>query len=183
MDKIKISRVSDRVFQLKGFSGGPFSECLSCPCGEDEKGDACCHLGVYVDKESYDLIIKNRELIEKSIKIPLKDCFEREWSPDNEFLGGKSIGGIIRQEDSFCVFHSLNGRGCELIKLVIENKLPQRTIPSACRIYPVTWDNGELYVANPLQKSCYCSGKKNNKQKSIFETQKKEIEDIFEINA
>jgi len=51
-------------------------------------------------------------------------------------------------------------------------------IPSACRLYPLTWDRGKLFIEN-IKKNCVCIHKDNKIKKSVYKTQKKEIDDIF----
>jgi len=67
MDKIPIKKVSKKVHQQKGFPSGPFNKCLTCGCGKNAKGGACCDAGVYVDKEAYNFIIKHKKYFEKKI--------------------------------------------------------------------------------------------------------------------
>ncbi|MGK5095250.1 hypothetical protein WDW89_24970 [Deltaproteobacteria bacterium TL4] len=181
MKKIKISEIAPDVLKLQGFSSGSFGGCLSRACGSDQQGGACCHLGVNTDKESYDLILKHRKLVEEAIELKFEDCFNSEWNGDPEFLGRGSIGTRVRKKDNYCVFHSAKGKGCELVSLVIKNKLPRRMIPSACRLYPITWDKGRLFLSSPIFENCDCLRSDNPSKKTIFDTQKKAIDNIFEI--
>jgi hypothetical protein len=67
-----------------------------------------------------------------------------------------------------------------LYKLVNEKGLPRRLIPTICRLYPLTWGNQELFIAEDLYSKCNCTHK-NCSSKNILETQKEEVEDIFDI--
>jgi hypothetical protein len=176
MDKIKIKKILKKVYEQKGFGDGPFSACLTCKCGSGGKGADCCQYGVYADKESYDLIIKHRNLLEPKIGLKIEECFDDEWTDDTEFLGGKAIG--TKTKNGTCIFNTRPGSGSEIIKTVMRNKLPKRMIPSGCRLYPITWDKGKIFLEK-IRKNCVCVSKKNKTKKSIFETQKKELKDIF----
>ncbi|MFH1772886.1 MAG: hypothetical protein ABH818_00810 [Patescibacteria group bacterium] len=176
MDKIPIKKIFKNVYQQKGFPSGPFDVCLICRCGETKKGGACCEKGVYVDKESYDLIIKHKKKLEEKIGIKIKECFDEQWSEDTEYLGKKGIGTKVK--NGTCVFRVHPKQGCEIVSFVLKNNLPKRMIPSACRLYPITWDNGELFLEK-IKKNCVCINKNNKTKRLIYESQKEEIDDIF----
>lgn len=176
MDKIPIRKVSKKIYKLKGFPSGPFSNCLNCKCGKDKKGGACCKHGVFVDKESYDLIIKHKKHFEKVLRIKIEKCFSKSFIKESDYLGKKAIG--TKQRNHKCAFISNNGKGCEIVKYVYKNNLSHRMIPSPCRIYPLTWDNGKLYVGD-IKEGCVCIDKNNKTKKSIYQTHKKEIKNIF----
>ena len=173
MDKINISKISKKVFFKKGFD--------SVGCHTSSCDDSCCNGSAAVDKEAYDLIIQHRELIEKELGVKLEECFYGEWSGDKEFLGGNSIG-TNQDDDYFCMFRLPNRKGCVLYKLVMEGRIKRRIIPSICRLYPLTWDDGELCFEDGIEPECRCLHKANGSSKSIFETQIKEIKDIFRIS-
>lgn len=174
--RIPIKKVLKEVYKQKGFPTGPFLSCLTCKCGQNAKGGACCRYGVYVDKESYDQIIKHKTYFEKKIGIKIENFFDKRWGKDPEYLGGKPIGTRVIHKT--CSFRSPSGQGCEIVNLVFKKNLPRRMIPSACRIYPITWDKGEMFLEK-IKKNCVCIDKNNKTKKSIYKTQKKEIEDIF----
>ena len=172
MNKIPISKISQKVFSQKGFGS---KGCYGCSCK-----DECCRFGADVDKEAYDLILKYRADIEKIIKIKIENCFENEWSGDKELLGKNSIRTKIGK-NNFCVFHLSNKKGCALFELSKNKKLPKRIIPSICRLYPLNWNNGEIVLDDDIELHCNCLNIMNKTQKSIFENQKEHIEDIFKI--
>jgi len=188
MEKIKINKISAKAKKQKGFSEGPFAGCLNCPCGPDRTGGACCKYGCDVDKESFDLIYKNRDLIEPVIERKFEDCFDNEWMKGN-YLGGSGVGSLVREEDGFCIFHKKGAKGCWLVDLVIRKGLPRRLIPTICRIYPLTWtDEGELILVDDggedeIEPGCDCNSVENKTDKNILETQKEELEDIFDIEV
>jgi hypothetical protein len=174
MNKIKISTISRDVFYQKGFDD---RGCYGCACQ-----DTCCTHGCDVDRESYHLIFEYRELIEELVGVKLEDCFEENWSGDKEYLGGNSIRSK-RGQSNFCIFNVHAGKGCILYHLVSEVKVPRRIIPSICRLYPLTWDNGGIGLEKDCEPTCNCLEKENHSQSNIFETQKHEIKDIFEIRG
>ena len=176
MDKIPIRKVLKAVYRQKGFPLGPFNACLTCNCGKTESGGACCKKGVYVDRESYDLIITHKKYLEQKIGIKIEKCFDEEWSKDTEYLGKKGIG--TRVINGTCAFRARSGQGCEIVSIVLKNNLPKRMIPSACRLYPITWNKGRLFLEK-IKKNCICIDKDNKTKKSIYESQKNEIDDIF----
>lgn len=186
-DKIKIHKVEKEVLTHKGFSEGPMAGCLNCPCGKDKQGGACCRYGCDVDKEAYELIYQNRILIEKELGINLDKVFEKKWSGDKEFLGGNSIRVKKNLKTGYCSFHYKGKKGCGLIGLAMKHKIDWRMIPTICKLYPLTWADGVLKMYGPDEndmdfKSCDCNRKDNRTTKSIWETQKKFIDDIFEID-
>ncbi len=177
-DKIKISKISKQSFIQKGFDE---RGCFGCKCN-----DSCCKYGSDFDKESYDLVISNKNLIEPLINKKIEDCFEKKWSNDNEFLGNNSTSSI-KGNHGFCVFHNTEGKGCILYNLVNVKKINKRIIPSICRLFPLNWHKGELIVYNEQKKEvipndCNCVDLQNTTSKNILETQKKEINDIFDID-
>lgn len=176
MDKIPITKVSEKVHQQKGFPSGPFNTCLTCKCGDNNQGGACCEKGVYVDYESYELILKHRDYLEKKVGIEIEKCFDADWYDETHFLGKKGIGTVTK--DGTCVFRVRSGQGCEIVSYVLANDLPRRMIPSACRLYPITWSRGKLFLEK-AKKNCVCIDKNNLESSSVFQTQKEEIDDIF----
>jgi hypothetical protein len=179
MNKIKINKIDKEVYKQPGFPTGPFDSCLHCHCGVNGLGGTCCWEGADIDKEAYDLIIENKDELEKRIGQKISECFEKEWLEDTDFLGGKGIA--TKTKNNTCIFRVSPKRGCEIIKLVVEKKLPRRMIPSTCRIYPLTWDEGRLFVRE-IEPGCVCLNLDNKIKKSIFESQKSEIDDIFSFN-
>ncbi|MFH1275681.1 MAG: hypothetical protein ABIH82_01065 [Candidatus Woesearchaeota archaeon] len=178
VNKIKISKISEECFQQKGFDE---KGCFNCSCN-----DSCCRYGADFDKESYDLVLSNKNLIEPLIKMKIENCFEKEFSDDKEFLGNNSIRSLTGK-NSFCVFHNSAGKGCVLYNLVNQNKINKRIVPSICRLFPLSWGDGQLYVSTDEEscfpKDCNCLHIKNVTSKSIFETQKNEMDDIFNIEV
>ncbi|MBW3020992.1 hypothetical protein KY334_06885 [Candidatus Woesearchaeota archaeon] len=180
--KIKLTKVSQKCFTQKGFDE---RGCYGCDCK-----DSCCKYGADFDKEAYDLVIKNKNLIEPLVGLPIEKCFETKFSGDKEFLGGNSIRSI--KGKNYCIFHNKEGKGCILYGLVLSKKLNRRAIPSICKLFPLTWENKKLIYYEELKNEegfplckvpsdCNCLDPENKTKKSLFQTQKQDIDDIFEI--
>jgi hypothetical protein len=172
-------KISDQCFTQKGFNE---AGCYGCDCN-----DSCCKFGADFDKESYDLVIANNEEIEKLVNRKIEDCFEKEWSNDSEFLGNNSIRSV-KGDHGYCIFHNTEGKGCILYKLESQGKINRRIIPSICRLFPLSWENGNLIVYHEQKDSviphdCNCVESINTTSKNILETQKEEILDIFNLDV
>lgn len=178
MDKIKIDKVSKKCFSQRGFDK---KGCYGCSCK-----DLCCfEANVDVDKESYELILKHKDLIEPLIDKKIEECFEEGWYNEKEYLGG-NMKGALNREDNYCIFHNKTGKGCVLYRLVAEKNINKRMIPTICRIFPLSWGSKELVIYDEdgediIPEDCNCKDPKNKTKKSILETQKEEVKDIFEI--
>ena len=175
MKKIKITRIDDAVYAHRGFDE---KGCIKSHCT-----DLCCEYGADVDKEAYALIKKHKKRIELQNATAFEDFFEEAWSGERDFLGGNSIRSRIGKEGG-CIFRFPEQKGCILFKLAIEDGLPRRIIPSICRLFPLTWNNGtlEYYEREHVPQACNCLEAQNREGRSIFETQKEAIDDIFEIH-
>ena len=173
MKKLKINAIAEEVFLIRGFDE---RGCYGHPCD-----DMCCIGGVEMDKEAHDLIFEHRGLIESRLGAALEDCFEKDWTNDSDCPGGNSIDTREGKHD-YCMFHLPDKKGCVLYKLVAEKKLPKRIIPAVCRLYPLTWDEGVLCISEHLEAKCNCLARDNHTQKTLLETQRREIEDIFAVD-
>ena len=182
--KIKISKISKKCYSQKGFDS---RGCYGCNCD-----DSCCKYGADFDKEAYDLVIQNKKIIEPLVECQVEKCFESKFSNDKEFLGENSIRSL-KGKNGFCVFHNKNRKGCILYKLVNTKGINKRIIPSICRLFPLSWENSTLIVYNELENTdqfplatipidCNCMELENTTSNNLVETQKKEIDDIFDIN-
>ena len=175
MKKIKISKIDDAVYDRKGFDE---HGCVKSRCT-----DLCCEYGADVDQEAYDLIKEHKARIEGISAAKFEDFFENAWSGDGDFLGGNSIRSRVGKEGC-CIFRFPEQKGCILFKLAMEDGLPRRIIPSICRLFPLTWNNEtlEYYAREHVPQLCNCLEVQNTEGRSIFETQREAIEDIFEIH-
>jgi hypothetical protein len=171
MKKIPVDSIDEKVH---GFRGIDKEGCFRTQCD-----DECCKYGADVDKESYDLIVENRDLIEKEIGVKIEACFKKKWLNDEYYLGGNARQTRVG-ENGFCMMHMPKGKGCALYKLVHEKNLPRRMIPSICRLYPLTWMEEKLYISDDIHPTCNCM-KKDGFSENILMTQKKEVEDIFDL--
>jgi len=174
MKKFKITKIADNVYAHRGFDE---HGCVKSRCT-----DLCCEYGADVDREAYDLIKEHKARIEGISAAKFEDFFENAWSGDRDFLGGNSIRSKVGKEGC-CIFRFPEQKGCILFKLAMEDELPKRIIPSICRLFPLTWNNEtlEYYAREHVPEACNCLATQNKEGKSIFETQKEAIEDIFEI--
>lgn len=178
--KIKITKISEKCFQQKGFDE---RGCYGCNCN-----DSCCRYGADFDKEAYELVLKNKDLIEPLIENKIENCFEKQFSNKPDFLGNNSIRSL-RGSHGFCIFHNKIGKGCTLYKLVNEKGLSKRILPSICKLFPLSWEDGKLVHYTELKDDnmlniptdCNCLDIENKTDKTIFKTQKVEIDDIFEL--
>lgn len=182
--KIKISKISERCYSQKGFDN---RGCYGCNCD-----DSCCKFGADFDKESYDLVIKNKEIIEPLIECKIEKCFDSEFSNDKEYLGENSIISL-KGKNGYCVFHNKNKKGCVLYELVITKGISKRMIPSICRLFPLSWENGTIVVYDELEEKepyplttipldCNCLELNNTTSNNLVITQKKEMDDIFDMD-
>ncbi|MFA5856840.1 MAG: hypothetical protein WC867_05750 [Candidatus Pacearchaeota archaeon] len=176
MDKIKINHVSKLLFKKKGFAK---NGCINADCK-----DGCCKNPADIDKETYELILKNKKAIEKILNRKIEDCFKKRWYNGN-FLGKKYIKSNTRK-DGYCMFHLNEKKGCSLFKLVYEKGYDKRLIPTICRLFPITWTEDSLIYYDEIYKGyipkgCNCLDPNNKTKNSIYETQKDHIKDIFDI--
>ncbi|HPS21029.1 MAG TPA: hypothetical protein PKY78_08595 [Candidatus Omnitrophota bacterium] len=174
MKKIKIKNISKECFTRKGFG---------VKCSVSSCQDACCRYGADFDKESYEKVYENRQLVEVATGIDLDLCFENEWQGDKDYLGGDCILSKV-MPSGYCAFHSPNGKGCVLYQIAEKHGVSRRLIPSICRLYPLTWsDEGELIVydedGDDIELDCVCTNPEMMSAQSLFETQKREIDDII----
>ena len=169
MCKIRLVKVSDEAAGHKGFD--------ERGCYGSECADACCHMGADVDRETYDLIMGCRESIEKKTGHNLDLCFEKNWSGEKDFLGHDSISTTVI--DGTCGLHLPGGRGCALFLMYLNEGMPHRISPSTCRLYPLTWQDGELRLMKNIEPTCNCLDSENCGKRTLMETQKEAIDDIF----
>lgn len=177
--KIHISRISTRARQSRGFDE---SGCFGCACV-----DGCCRYGADFDLETVDLLLQHRSLIEARIGRTIEDCFETTHGTNPEFLGGGSWRSRTGQ-DGFCVFHKLRGKGCVLFELALHHGCPPRIVPTICRLFPLTWDRGEILFYDELPDGeiplvCNIRDPENRTSRLAVETQKLVIEDVFDCDA
>jgi len=173
MEKIEIVHVTENIYTHRGFSE---KGCYSSPCM-----DNCCRKGCDTDKETYELIMQQKDEIEKILDRSIEECFEKEWSGQTDFLGGNSISSTVI--NGTCSFHTCNGKGCVLWQMVFQQNCSRRIIPSTCRLYPITWDNGTMKLIDTIEKECDCLKPCNHLATNLWKTQKEAIDDIFFIRS
>lgn len=175
MGKIRITRVDAKTKTQNGLFGDG--------CYGSECRDECCEYGCDVDLDTLKLIEKHKKHIEPLIKAKVADCFSTELKKDEDYLGGAYRSTAVRKSDKTCAFHLIGKKGCSLFYVWTKKKLPKRIVPTICRIFPLTWHRGRLFIDTPLRKSCKCveATPKGVKVPSLFETQKKELNALFDI--
>ncbi|MBI5588014.1 MAG: hypothetical protein HY889_06565 [Deltaproteobacteria bacterium] len=175
MKKIRITEVDPMTKTQKGLFG---EGCYGSDCQ-----DECCEYGCDVDLATLRLIEKHRELIEPLVKAGIEECFKTPLKKDSDYLGGAYRETATRAKDKTCAFRLVGQRGCSLFYLWATKKLPKRIVPTICRVYPITWHRGRLFIDTPLRKSCKCEEltPKGIEVPSLYDTQKKEIRALFEI--
>jgi hypothetical protein len=176
--KIRIRHVEKDTKVQKGLFGGG---CLNAKCE-----DICCEYGCDVDLASLRLIFKHRRMIEPLIKARVEDCFSTELKADDDYCGGAFRETAVRESDERCAFHLVGKKGCSLFYLWAKKGLPKKILPTICRTYPITWHRGRLFVDRPLRRSCKCMEKPPGDLTlvpSLYDTQKREIRALFDINV
>ena len=176
MEKIKIKNISILCASHKGFDD---RGCIGCNCD-----DSCCKFGADFDEEAYQFVIQHKDKIEKLIGVKIEDCFEKEIHKYSDYLGGQMRRS--KMKGRYCVFHKLNKKGCTLYQLVHEEKISPRILPTICKTFPLSWENDKILLYNEQADSvipidCNCLEIANTSTKSILETQKDIIDDVFEI--
>lgn len=173
--KIPITTIDKACTTQTGLHG---EGCYGCSCDDD-----CCQWGCDVDLATLKLIFKNRKLIEPLIKAKLEDCFKTELKVDDDYAGGSYRETGVRAKDTRCFFHLHEPRGCSLFYLWAKKGLPKRIVPTICRVYPLTWHRGRLFVDTPIRQLCKANEKtaKGVKAPSLLDTQMKELKLLFNI--
>ncbi|MBI1911874.1 MAG: hypothetical protein HYS21_07700 [Deltaproteobacteria bacterium] len=175
MSKIKITDVDPKIMAQNGLWG---EGCYGSDCHS-----ICCEYGCDVDLATLKLIYKHKDLIEPLIKAKVEDCFATKLKIDDDYIGGAYRETATREKDKTCAFRLHDQKGCSLFYLWAVKKLPKKIVPTICRVYPVTWHRGRLFIDTPLRKECKCKEivPKGTKVPSLFDTQKKEIMALFDI--
>jgi hypothetical protein len=176
MKKIRITCVDPKTKTQKGLFGDGCYGAVDCK-------DECCEYGCDVDLATLKLIDKHRKLIEPLIGAKIEDCFSTGLKKDDDYIGGAYRETAVRKSDKRCAFHLIGKRGCSLFYLWSTKGLPKRIVPTICRVFPLTWHRGDLFIDTPIRKSCKCKEKtpRGEKVPSLFDTQKKELRALFDI--
>lgn len=174
--KIKITHIDPDIFVQKGLFD---EDCFGSDCE-----DICCQYGCDVDRSSLKLIEKYRDRIEPLIKAKIEDCFSTPLKVDDDYIDGGWRETSVRESIDRCMFHFPNQKGYSLYYLHKIEGLPRKLVPTICKTYPVTWNRGALFVDRPLRSSCKCLESAGGREvPSLYETQKKELELVFDIKA
>lgn len=172
--KIKITFVDPKTKTRKGLFGEG--------CYLSECKDECCSWGCDVDYGTIKTIERHKDLVEPLVEAQIEDCFKTELKIDDDYIGGAFRETMVRKEDNRCAFHLKGKKGCSLFYLWATRKLPKKIVPTICRTYPITWHRGKLFV-DGMKKSCKAREKtpKGMTVPSLWDTQKKEIKALFDI--
>lgn len=177
MKKIKITRVAPETKTHNGL----FDEgCYGCDCD-----DECCEYGCDVDLGTLKVILKHRDQIEPLIKRKIENCFQTPVIMEDDYIGGGYRSSAVRKSDNRCVFHLRRKRGCSLFYIWSKKLAPKTVVPTICRIFPLTWHHGALFIDSPVRKKCKASHKTADGKKppSLFETQIKDLRALFDIKG
>ena len=93
---MKITSISQDAMALKGFDD---RGCFGCSCK-----DSCCRCGADFDKESYDLLLESRKLVEEKTRTKIRPQKSPSFRPfqiarsNADFLA--KISSILRPEPS-----------------------------------------------------------------------------------
>jgi hypothetical protein len=169
---MKITKVCKECVEQKGFDD---RGCYGTDCH-----DACCRYGCDVDKDAYDLIKKNSVLIKELLGYDFSKLFSGKMESDSEYPGGGFIRSKRLRSTRYCVFHKVGEKGCLLYELVFAGNLPKNMVPLICRLYPIEWGNGTLWIDRLEHKSCNIFRSDNKAEKNILETQKEILDEFFE---
>ncbi|MBI5887298.1 MAG: hypothetical protein HZB82_01120 [Deltaproteobacteria bacterium] len=174
--KIAIKKVAPELKSHNGLFG---EGCTGSRCG-----DECCQWGCDVDLATLDLIMKHRDLVEPLVGRKIEKCFKTELVKDDDYIGGAFRETVVRKADKRCAFHLTGGtRGCSLFFLWAAKGISKRIVPTICRVYPITWHRGRLFLDSPIIETCKCLDKPptGKKPPSLLQTQRKEVRALFNI--
>lgn len=144
----------------------------------------CCDLGVYMDSEFPEVIMKHeKDIIDVMDEGQVKDSskwFDEETVKDHDFPTGIAIGTRVYKTklgNEQCVFKGLNNY-CAL-QIAAEKKGFHKweIKPKYCIMYPITIvDNTLTYDDAHSENLDYCGlHKKENFVQTVFEAMKEEI--------
>lgn len=175
MKKIRITSVDPRTKTKQGLFG---DGCYGSDCYSE-----CCEFGCDVDLATLKVIERYKEEVESLVGAKLEDCFSTKLKEDDDYIGGAYRETAVRKKDKTCALRLKDQKGCSLFYLWAVKKAPKRIVPTICRVYPITWHRGKLFIDSPIRQGCVCKVKipKGLKAPSLFETQWKEIKALFDI--
>ncbi len=173
--KIAVRNVDPRLSSHNGLFG---EGCTGSLCS-----DECCQWGCDIDLAALKLIMQHFYLIEPIINAKIEECFSTGLIEDDDYVGGAYRETVVREADNRCAFHLVGKRGCSLFYLWAVKGISKTIVPAICRVYPITWNRGELYIDSPLIEACKCleSPPDGSKVPSLLHTQREEVGALFEI--
>ncbi len=161
---IRITEVEKSLFFRKYFAG-----CLACHFCKD----ACCSYGCQVDRAEMHTILAYEKKLEPIVGIPSYQWFNDGLVSDTDYPSGEFTRTKVYAGK--CVFYNHKSRGCTLHTFAIKEGIDHHLLkPMVCSLFPVTWENGRLFVSNYLDElPCADQGI------SVFEAQKSELRHYF----
>jgi Fe-S-cluster containining protein len=148
-----IHRVDGDIFKFT-FAADCIQHQCRCRAENDRRrDDACCQYGADVLVPEKIAILRRASEIASVLKTDRQDA--SRWFDDSDpELDPDAPGGIVLRtatadrdsETSGCVFLEHTGeRGCGLHRAALVNGFdPAEIKPSACRLYPLSWNTGWL---------------------------------------
>jgi len=161
---IRITEVDKYVFIRKYFAN-----CLDCHfCS-----DACCSHGCQVDCAEMYTILAYEKKLEPMVGIPSCRWFNAELERNSDSPSGECTRTKVYANK--CVFYNHKSRGCTLHIFAAKEGIDHHLLkPMVCSLFPVSWENGRLYVSTYLDElPCVDHGI------SVFEAQKGELRYYF----
>lgn len=146
--------------------------CDVCICSGE-----CCYYGVYTDLKEYDLIMKIKDRLIKSMDhsqtTDTKKWFEQP-EEDEDFESGVAVGTELH--NGKCVFLDRQGF-CTLQKIAMEDgEFKWKYKPLYCILFPLVIYEGAVTIDDEhLDRMHYCN-KPENQDSTIFDCCTEELE-------
>jgi Fe-S-cluster containining protein len=160
-----IHRVDDEIFRATFAADCMQHQCLCRDESDRPRADACCQYGADLLTTDKAAILRRAAQIAAVLKPERRDTSqwfdEREPGIDPTVPDGIILRTATSDQDnetSGCIFLEHTGeRGCGLHRTALLNGFaPAEIKPSACRLYPLYWDN-QLLELSPEFQSYSCA--------------------------
>jgi Fe-S-cluster containining protein len=181
-----IHRVDGEIFKVTFVSDCIQHRCLCRDENDRSRNDACCQYGADLLLPEKNAILRRAPEIASVLRPHLKDAGrwfdEREPGFDPDAPGGVVIRTATSdpdEETSGCVFLEHTGeRGCGLHHAALLNGFePAEVKPSACRLYPLSWDSRWLGLSPDFNSySCAHDG-----GPTVYRLMRQVIGEIFDL--
>jgi len=181
MELVLIKHKLNHIPKLK-VGDNLFSSKFSSICSQQNCNGLCCRLGVFVDINERDNILRYANLIQRHMQ-PHQEHDPKGWFEENEFTdpdfpSGRTIG--TRVKDYGCVFLDKSGK-CTLQKACINEGLNEYLLkPFYCTSYPITIDNGTIMIDDTELENCLpCCIIDPKGELNVFDVCSKELEFVL----